>query len=248
MLGACVKKLRRRGPLTARRLFDRYRDVHSDAYLQWLCRVVGGWLTQDDGNLRAFDHAVRSMPPAGAIVEVGSFVGLSTNILAYLALKHGRDNPFFSCDPWIFEGAEEPIGGYFDAGSPAYRRYAKDVFRLNVELFSESRKPYAIEASSAQFWELWRLGATRRDVFGREVTLGGPISFAYLDGSHTYEATQGDFLNVDRELLPGGFILLDDSADEGCFPEVTRVAHEAAQLASYELVFKTPNYFFRKRG
>jgi len=247
-LTAYVKQWQQREPRTAHRLFDQCRDVHGDAYIQWLCRVVGGWLAPNDGNLRAFDYAVRSMPPEGAMIEIGSFVGLSTNILAYLALKHGRDNPFFSCDPWIFEGAEEPIGGYFDAGSPAYRRYAKDVFRLNVELFSESRKPYAMEASSAQFWELWRLGAARRDVFGREVTLGGPISFAYIDGAHTYEASRSDFLGVDRHLLPGGFLLFDDSDDGGCFPDVTRVAREVAQQPSYEVVFKTPHYFFRKVG
>lgn len=223
------------------------RNVRSDEYIQWLCRIVGGWLTPDNGNLRAFDYAVQHMPAGGAIVEIGSFLGLSTNIITYLTIKYHRDNPFFTCDPWVFEGTDKPVGGYFDGSSEAYRRYAKEVFKMNIALFSEGRKPYTIEVYSNQFFEFWRFRAIREDVFGRPVTLGGPISFAYIDGAHTYDAAKGDFLGVDQHLLPGGFILFDDSADDGGFPEVTRVATEVKLNPSYELMFKTPHYFFRRK-
>lgn len=222
------------------------RRVRSDDYIPWLCAMLGGWVAPDHGNLRAFDHAVRSMPAGGAMIEVGSFLGLSTNLLAYLAMKYRQEHPFFSCDPWVFEGTERPIGGYFDAGSEAYRRYAKEVFRMNTALFSAPRKPYAVEATSARFFEAWDRRETAEDVFGRPAVLGGPISFAYIDGAHTEEAARGDFLAVDRHLLPGGFVLFDDSDDGGCFPDVTRVAREVARQPSYEVVFKTPHYFFRK--
>jgi Methyltransferase domain len=46
----------------------------------------------------------------------------------------------------------------------------------------------------------------RIDFFGNAVQLGGPIAFAYIDGSHTYEQSTKDFQNVDRYLEPGGFI------------------------------------------
>lgn len=226
---------------------DSDRNVRSDEYIQWLCWILGGWLTPDHGNLRAFDYAVRHMPMGGAIVEIGSFLGLSTNMMTYLTIKYHRDNPVFTCDPWIFERTDKPIGDYFDASSEAYRHYAREVFKMNVALFSEGRKPYAIEIFSDQFFKLWRLGSTTEDVFGRSVTLGGPMSFAYIDGAHTYDVAKGDFLGADQHLLPGGFILLDDSADDSGF-EVTQVAAEVKQNPSYELVFKTPHYFFRKRG
>ncbi len=224
------------------------RNVRSDEYISWLCRILGGWLTPDHGNLRAFDYVVQHMPAGGAIVEIGSFLGLSTNIIAYLTIKYHRDNPFFTCDPWVFEKVDKPIGGYFDGSSEAYRHYAKEVFKMNIALFSEGRKPYSIEAYSNQFFELWRFGSTREDVFGHEVTLGGPISFGYIDGAHTFDAAKGDFLGVDEHLLPGGFILFDDSGDNSGFPEVTRVATEVKQNPSYEPVFETPNYLFRKKG
>ncbi|MDP3723069.1 MAG: class I SAM-dependent methyltransferase [Candidatus Omnitrophota bacterium] len=232
----------------ARRLFEQYRDVHADAYVQWLCTVVGGWLSPTDGNLRAFDYAMRHMPSEGSIVEIGAFLGLSTNLLTYLAVKHHRDNPFFTCDPWTFEGTERPIGNVFDASRPAYRHYAREVFKLNTALFSEPRMPSAIDATSERFFELWRNRATVTDVFGRPATLGGPISFAYLDGAHEAEAARRDFAAVDPHVGPGGLILFDDSADNGTFPEVTRLAAEVARHPAYELVFNTPNYFVRKRG
>ena len=231
-----------------KKMMYRARSDHSDDYIEWLCVILGGWLTPNHANLRAFDYGVRHMPAGGAIVEIGSFLGLSTNIIAYLAIKYRRDNTFFSVDPWVFEGTEKPIGGYFDASSEAYRQYAKKVFVMNTELFSEKSRPYAIEAYSKQFFELWRNRSTTKDVFGRSVTLGGPISFAYIDGAHTYETTKGDFLGVDQHLLTGGFILFDDSFDNSPFEGVTRVAQEVKYNPCYELVLNTPNYFFKKRG
>ena len=186
------------------------------------------------------------MPAGGAVVEIGSFLGLSTNIIAYLVMKYRRDNPFFAADPWAFEGTEKSIGSYFDAGSEAYRQYAKKVFMMNTELFSEKSKPFAIEHYSERFFELWHGGSTTEDVFGRSVTLGGPISFAYIDGAHSYEAAKGDFLCVDEHLLPGGFILFDDSFDGSPFQGVTRVAQEVRNGRRYEIALNLPNYFFRK--
>lgn len=232
--------------LLSTEFYESDRNVRSDEYIHWICNILGGFL--DDGNIRGFDYVVRHMPPGGAIVEIGSLFGLSTNIITYLTIKYQRDNPFFTCDPWIFESLGRPVGGYFNADSGAYRDYAKRVFIMNTALFSAGRQPYAIEAYSHQFFELWRTCSTTEDVFGRPVTLGGPISFAYIDGAHAYDAVKGDFLNVDQYLLPGGLVLFDDSGDGSSFEGVARVAAEVKRNSSYDLVFKTPNYFFRKVG
>jgi hypothetical protein len=224
----------------------RWRDRGADEYVRWLLSVHGGFLAP--GNLRAFDHAVRHMPDGGAIVEIGSFLGLSTNLLVYLAIKHGRPHPVFSCDPWAFEETERPVGGFFDAGSTAFRDYARQVFVLNAATFSAQRKPFTIEARSDRFLALWAQGAEAEDVFGRAARLGGPVSFAYLDGAHAHEVVKADVAGLDRHLARGGFLLLDDSADGAGFDGVTRVARDVQRDPAYELVFKTPNYFFRKRG
>lgn len=224
------------------------RRIRQDAYLAWLCKMVGGWLEPDHGNLRAFDHAIRHLPPQGAVIEIGSFLGASTNALAYLLMKHQRDNPFFSCEPWAFEGVDEPIGGYFNAGSETFRRYAKEVFCMNAALFSPARRPYAIEVPSSHFFDQWDRHAVITDVFGRSIALGGPISFAYVDGAHAYEAVQRDVRSLDRHVVPGGFILVDDSDEGGCFPAVTRAVQEHLTSPAYEVVFTTPHAFVRKRA
>jgi len=220
--------------------------IESDEYIRWICQIQGGWLNVGHGNIADFNYAITYMPDEGAIIEIGSFLGLSTNIIAYLAIKNNRMNPFFSCDPWSFEGTEELIGGYFDASRTDYREYAKQLFKMNVELFSGDKKPYAIESFSERFLEIWDSEGTVQDIFDRTVNLGGAISFAYIDGAHTYEAAKADFLGIDRHLLSGGFILFDDSGDDSPF-ECKKVVSEVIANPSYELVSKSPNYFFRKK-
>ena len=235
--------IRRRRPLPAA-FVESDRNVRGDEYLEWIQFIVGGFLFP--GNVRAFDHAMLRMPTLGAIVEIGSLFGLSTNIIAYLATKYRRPNPLFACDPWTPEGSDGRVAGYFDAHAKPYREYSKTLFMMNARLFSKDRLPYAIETFSEVFFEQWRTAASVQDVFGRTVTLGGPISFAYIDGAHTYEASRADFEAVDRHLLPGGFVLLDDSGDD-CPFESRRVAQEVAHDVRYDLVFTTPNYFFRRK-
>jgi hypothetical protein len=70
-------------------------------------------------------------------------------------------------------------------------------------------------------------------------------TFAHIDGTHNYEQSMRDFLNVDRHLEQGGFIVFDDSAD-GSQWESNRTAREAAALPLYELIAKNPNYCLRK--
>lgn len=215
-------------------------------YIQLLSDVVGGYLLP--GNLRAFDCCVRNMPEEGSMLEIGSFMGLSTNILTYALFKFGRKNPFFSCDAWCFAGTEKPKAGFFWTGSDDYRQWVKGTYERNMNLFSKDIQPFTIESFSGEFFEKWEKNETVTDVFGREVTMGGPISFAYIDGAHTYQEVHDDFKNVDRYLMPGGFVLFDDSSDMGVFDDIKRVMIEIMQNDDYNLVLKCPNYCFQKRG
>lgn len=86
---------------------------------------------------------------------------------------------------------------------------------------------------------------TVSDVFGRDINLGGKISFCYIDGNHTYEFAKRDFDNVDKYLELGGFVLFDDSSDLDPFG-LTRLMKEIVRNRDYELVMKNPNYLFKK--
>ena len=93
---------------------------------------------------------------------------------------------------------------------------------------------------------MWNENATATDVFGREVQLGGKISFAYIDGDHGYQATHNDFFNADRFLLPGGIVLFDDSSRASPYQGVHRVLDEVQKTGRYQLFADRYNRAFIK--
>jgi len=214
--------------------------VNHDEYLRWVIQMVGGWLNVGDGNSQCFNHAIRHMPDGGAVIEIGSFLGVSVSVLSYYLTRLGRTNRLYNADPWHFEGTEKPVGGFFDGSRPVYRQYCVETYKKNVSLFCEQNMPISIEAFSDDFFKMWDDQATVTDVFGNKVKLGGPISFAYIDGNHTYEVAKKDFENVAKHLLPGGFVLFDDSNPQlnfGC----VQTAREAAQTSGFRHIFQHVN-------
>jgi hypothetical protein len=219
------------------------RELAADVYVDWLVRMIGGWLEPGHGNLVSFLYAAKHLPATGAAIEVGSFLGASTNVLTYLLQRHAGGRPLFNCDPWCFEGTEEPIGGVFDAARPEWRAYARDGYLRNTRLFSASHLPHTFELGSDEFFALWKQRAQADDLFGRRVALGGPIAFAYVDGNHTYEQARKDVDNVCADLVPGGLVLLDDSADDSPF-ECRHVVRDLV-AQGFAIVWKNPNYLLR---
>lgn len=211
----------------------------------WLCFANAGMLER--GNLYCIDHAIRNLPSEAPVLEIGSFCGLSTNLISYYKEKHGVRNRLITCDKWEFEHSEPGrlLGGSKSITHDEYREFVKQTFIRNVQMFSRPAFPYTLEMLSEEFFALWRAGQKSEDVFGRTVELGGPISFAFIDGNHSYEFAKRDFENCDEFLESGGFILFDDSAD-GTEWEVCKVVKEIEKLDRYEVVVKNPNYLFRK--
>jgi hypothetical protein len=213
-----------------------------DDYLAYLSFANAGMLNK--GNLLCFDYAIGNLPSKNPMVEIGSFSGLSTNIMTYFKRKHGARNELFTCDKWEFEGADGNVGDS-DVPHAEYREFVKGSYIRNVRMFSRSALPRTIEMLSDDFFGAWEDRQTVTDVLGRPAKLGGPISFCYIDGNHGYDFARRDFLNTDRFLEPGGFVLFDDSAD-GSQWGVCRVVEEVKLLANYRLVVKNPNYLFQK--
>lgn len=211
-----------------------------DRYIEWLLLVNAGW--QHRGNIHLFDLAIREAPSA-PFLEIGSFCGLSANIIQYLKRKHGRDEPLFTCDKWIFGGAELPAGAPMT--SEDVRDYVRDSFKRSLEHFSQDDLPFTIEATSDEFFAAWSDREQAEDVFGRPVTLGGPLGFCFIDGNHEEEFVQRDFEHCDEHLIRGGLILFDDSAPESV-GDASTVARRVARDGRYEIVARNPNYLFRK--
>lgn len=236
-----IEQLYRDAPVARTGGGTRYIDL-TDEYVSWLTFANAGMLNK--GNLLCFDYALRNLPSRNPIVEIGAFCGLSTNLLTYYKRRYGARNALFNCDAWRFEGAAGKVGDS-DLSHEDYRQFVRDSYLRNVRLFSRDDLPHTIETLSDEFFVAWAESRSTTDLFGRPVSLGGSISFCYIDGDHSYESAVRDFRNTDRFLEPGGFVLFDDSAD-GSKWEVTRVVDEVKRLGAYRVVIQNPNYLFQK--
>lgn len=216
----------------------------TDTYTTWLCFANAGML--DKGNLHLMDLAMKQLPGSAPILEIGSFCGLSTNLLTHFKRKYGLKNRLITCDKWVFENADEqgPHIGTSPVLFSDYKEFVRNSYLRNIRLFSADDLPFTVEATSDEFFPAWREQKETRDVLGRPLILGGPISFCYIDGDHTYMGVKKDFLNCDAFLDIGGFLLFDDSTVPSfgvrdLMPEITAAGR-------YELVATNPNHLFQK--
>ena len=240
--GAAASALRH----AAHRLHSNERK-EANEFLTWIRFAIPGMLAEE--NVHAMDYAITNMPPGKPIVEIGSFCGLSAVVMSYLLSKRSKTTPLFTCDKWEFEGQElgSPLGDLPTVTHDVYRTYVRDTFLRTTRTFAADHLPYTIECFSDEFFRRWFENEKTVDVFGRPVTLGGEISFCYIDGNHTYEFAKRDFENTDRALVSGGFILFDDSGDDSVWEEVNQLTREIISGTRYELVSNNPNYLFRKK-
>lgn len=215
-------------------------------FVNWLKYANAGMLNH--GNIYCVEYAIEHLPSDSPIIEIGSFCGLSTNLISFYLRKNNKSNKLITADKWIFENGEAPDGLLEGSNitNKQYKEFVKASYIRNITFFSKDHLPYTIEQFSDDFFKLWEAEKLETDVLGQKVQLGGKISFAYIDGNHTYEYAKRDFQNVDKYLEPGGFILFDDSADDSIW-EVTRVIDEIKKEGRYEIVINNPNYLIRKK-
>lgn len=216
----------------------------SDEYVNWLCFANAGMLNR--GNLYLMDYALSRLPSTAPLLEIGSFCGLSTNVLTHYKRKHGLPNKLVTCDKWDFENAGENSDHI--GASPIlfaeYKAFVRDTYIRNALMFSRDDLPFTIEMLSDEFFAEWRGRTVARDVFGRSFDLGGPISFCYIDGNHTYEGAKHDFVHCDAFLEERGFILFDDSSVQKF--GVRELMPEVVASGRYKLVARNPNHLFLK--
>jgi len=221
--------------------------THYD-FVDWLQYANAGMMME--GNIYSFEYAINNLPSANPLIEIGSFCGLSTNLINFYLERKTAANLLFTSDKWEFENAGS--GGSNIGGShlsfDAYKEFVQSSFKRNLSFFSANRleKTFPIELFSDEFFEEWNAASTLTDVFGKSAKLGGAISFAYIDGNHTYPFAKRDFENVDRWLEKGGFILFDDSGDDSTW-EVRQVISEIKAGNRYEVIVNNPNYLLRKK-
>ena len=153
----------------------------SNEYINWLYYANPGMLHR--GNLYCIDYAIRNMPDNTPVIEIGSFSGLSTNVLSYFKTKYHITKPLITCDKWKFAGAENGgfVGDSASVTHAEYREFVKKNYMRNIRMFSRHDLPYTLEMFSDDFFTAWRQSKEAIDVLDRPIRLGGSIGFAYME-------------------------------------------------------------------
>lgn len=148
--------------------------------------AVDGWMTESQGR-RLFQAAARC-PPGGRIVEIGSFRGKSTIVLATAApdgVEVVAIDPHAGNDrgPQEFEGFEAE---------------AADDHRVFI-------------ANLAAAGVAGRVRHVRLFSDAAHAEVGDPIDVLYIDGAHRYSPARRDIAEWGRRVADGGTLLIHDS-------------------------------------
>jgi hypothetical protein len=221
---------------------------YADPFTSRLAQLVPGM--QERGNLALMRRAITEMPGEGVVLEIGCFAGRSSCLLTYFMDQAARPHRLIACDPWQYEFkgmTDAPLGTSRVTGT-GWGEHAAHIYREHVRFFCAHRLPHTFRLGSDELFSRWSNGPMT-DVFGRSVTLGERIAFAFIDGNHDYSHASADIRNTDAMLVSGGLILLDDSANVTGSSGVRRTVAEwmSKRGTDYEVVARAPNVLLRKR-
>jgi predicted O-methyltransferase YrrM len=145
-----------------------------------------GFLTEAEA--RFLGLAAACTPGQGSIVEIGSFKGKSTVMLAAVA-KHYGVGPVVAIDPHNFDNPELAE----HRAAPGASSY--EAFLRNLESSGAADSVQVHRARSADVAPGW----TR------------PIRFLWIDGNHTYAGAKADFDGFLPHLIPGAVVAFHDA-------------------------------------
>jgi MMP 1-O-methyltransferase len=149
-------------------------------------RRVPGFLLENEARfLGVIAACVRC---EGAVVEIGSFKGKSTVMLAKIA-KHYGLGPVVAIDPHNFNSAElqEHRTG---PDSSSYDEFLGNLRTAGVSDFVEPHRNYSGEVAAG-----WNR----------------PIRFLWIDGDHSYRGAKVDFEGFSRFVAPHGVVAFHDA-------------------------------------
>ncbi|HEX4902819.1 MAG TPA: class I SAM-dependent methyltransferase [Acidimicrobiales bacterium] len=147
---------------------------------------VEGWLSDDQ--IEALHEAARACPPGGRIVEIGSFRGRSTIVLASSA---PADVEIVAIDPHAGnDRGPQEIEGY-----AAEAETDNETFRRNLAAAGVADRVRHVRAFS--------------DAAHGEVA--DPIDVLFIDGAHRFGPARTDIRDWGARVAPGGRMLIHDS-------------------------------------
>lgn len=130
------------------------------------------------------------VPPGWAIIEIGSYTGVSAMAMAYGA-GQGRGAHVTCIDPW-----PQPRPGEPDQAHAERQRHAEELFKRNMAL---------------ALWPVTALKAWSTDVAKMWIQ---PVGMLFIDGDHRYEAVRADYEAWLPHLAPGCWLVMHDYIGE----------------------------------
>ncbi len=151
-----------------------------------LARDVEGWMSDDQGR-RLYDAAARCRP-GGRIVEIGSFRGRSTIVLASAAADGVE---IVAIDPHA--GNDRGPGEIEGFGAEAATD--REVFLANLQRAGVADRVRHVASFSAD----------------AHADVADPIDILYVDGAHRYAPARADLRDWGDRVMDGGTLLVHDS-------------------------------------
>ena len=147
---------------------------------------VNGWMTR--GQSDALFAAAAACPPGGRIVEIGSFQGRSTIVLALAA---PADAEIVAIDPHAGnDRGPQEIDGYADQAADDHTTFLANLAAAGVA----DRVRHVRQFSDAALGDV-----------------PGAIDVLYIDGAHRYAPARADIVAWGNRVSPGGTLLIHDS-------------------------------------
>jgi len=145
---------------------------------------VEGWLTE--AQAARLDRCARAVPAGGRIVEIGSFRGRSTIVLARAAPEGAE---VVAVDPHL--GSDR--GPQEIAAQPELGEQDTQTFRANLDRHGVLER------------------VTHVRMLSSEAPLPDAIDLLYVDGAHRFGPARGDLVRWGARVRGGGTMLVHDS-------------------------------------
>lgn len=151
-------------------------------------RDVEGWMS--DGQARRLWDRAASVAPGGRIVEIGSYQGRSTIVLATAAAP---DVEVIAIDPHAGnDRGPQQFEGPAAAGQADHEAFCANLAQAGV---IDRVRHLRLSSQSAE----------------ARAAVAGPIDVLYIDGAHRLAPALADLRGWPRLVAPGGTLLVHDS-------------------------------------
>jgi len=173
-------------------------------------REVEGWLLDDEADLllAACTRATAELPGA-AVVEVGSYCGRSTIVLASAVADSRNGAVVFAIDP--HEG---------EVGAADQRIWSvpPTLERFNANIEQAGLRDHVVTIQQRSFEVVWQ----------------EPIALLLIDGLHDRGNVERDFRHFEPWLDPAGYVAFHDYS--GWYPGVVAFVDQLVASENYERV------------